>query len=133
MRALGAIALLLFVFVSAPIGLAGNSPDVCAMACCVEDGYCCCIPRRPFVEGQAPDGKPALSDAKVASRCPEDCVNSTASTKPIARKAVSPAARLVDLTKPSAVGSTQEVVAYSCLESSSASPRAPPLVPALPA
>src|SRR5688572_14479029 len=128
LRALCAVALLLTGFASAPISLAGNLPDVCSMVCCVEEGHCCCNPHRAFVKGQVPDGKPALGEAKVASTCPEECANSTASPKPMARKAVRSATRLFDFSGPAVIGFTQEIGAYFCFKSSSASPRAPPLV-----
>jgi hypothetical protein len=128
LRALCAVALLLFGFVSAPIGLAGNLPDVCSMLCCVEEGHCCCNPHRAFVKGQMPDGKPALGDEKVASGCPEECANPPASPNLMARKAVRSATRLIDFSGPSVISFTQEIGTYFCFESSSAPPRAPPLV-----
>src|SRR2546423_904225 len=73
-RALCAALVLLCGAMAAPVGLAGRSPaDVCAMACCVEKGHCCCKPRHAYVEGQTTDGKPRLAPTEIAAPCPAGC------------------------------------------------------------
>jgi hypothetical protein len=87
LRALAAAFALLIGSIAAPIALAGNSPDVCAMACCVEEGHCCCSPRRALVAGQNSDGKPSLNEAEIFAACPEGCANATTSSNLLMRVA----------------------------------------------
>ncbi len=87
LRALAAAFALLIGSISAPIALAGNSPDVCAMACCVEEGHCCCSPQRASVVGQPEDDRPSLSEAEIFASCPEGCANSTTSSNLLMRVA----------------------------------------------
>jgi hypothetical protein len=76
LRALvGAVAILL-TSLAAPVALATQTDDnVCAMLCCVEDGYCCCKPARPFVKGETPEGKESFAKAEISKPCPEGCTN----------------------------------------------------------
>jgi hypothetical protein len=85
LRALAAAFALLIGSIAAPIALAGNAPDVCAMACCVEEGHCCCSPRRAFVKGQNSDDSPGLSEAEIFASCPEGCANPTTSSNLLMR------------------------------------------------
>lgn len=128
LRALLAVAVLLCGFVYAPVGLASDSPDVCAMVCCVEEGHCCCTPRRAFVKGQMPSSDPALSEAEIVSPCPEGCTNSTTQFKLATKQALRPANRLIYQFAPAVAGLEQSLVAHLYTSLSSASPRAPPLV-----
>ena len=128
-RALLAVAVLLSGLAYAQVGLANDSPDVCAMVCCVEDGYCCCTPRRASVKGQTPTGDPAFGEAEiVSSPCPEGCTNSTTPFKLATKEALRPAIRLTDFSATAVAGIQQSLVAHLYLGLSSASPRAPPLV-----
>jgi hypothetical protein len=127
LRALCAVAILLSGFVSAPISFATTSPDVCAMVCCVEDGHCCCTPRRASVKGQMPGDDPVLHEAEVVSPCPEGCTNSTASFKLATKEALRPSNRAADLAAPSLYATNQTAVAHLHVGLNAASPRAPPL------
>jgi hypothetical protein len=85
---LAALALLVGAL-SAPVALAVSpADDVCTMACCVEQGHCCCKPRHALVEGQATDGKPHFTDNQVAAPCPPDCAGSPASSPSFTRQAL---------------------------------------------
>ncbi|HEX5731990.1 MAG TPA: hypothetical protein VF131_04065 [Blastocatellia bacterium] len=128
LRALLAVAILLSGFAYAPIGLASDSPDVCAMVCCIEEGHCCCTPRRASVKGQMPSDNPALNEAEIVSPCPEGCTNSTTPFKLATKQALRPANRLVDLSVPAVAGLERSLVAHLYIGLSSASPRAPPFV-----
>jgi hypothetical protein len=73
---LRAAALVFALFVSGPLAAsaqAADSGDVCAMACCIRDGYCCCSPRRAHVQGETTDGRAHISSARVSAECPEGC------------------------------------------------------------
>jgi len=97
LRALCAALALLFGAVAAPIALAGNSTDnVCTMACCVEQGHCCCKPRHAFVEGQTPDGKPRIAGSEIAAPCPEDCATSSTASPSFTRQSLRPADHRID-------------------------------------
>jgi len=73
LRALFAALFLLAGALSAPVALATQTADFCAMACCVSEGHCCCSPTHAYVEGQLPDSKPRISDSEVSNSCPESC------------------------------------------------------------
>lgn len=128
LRALLAVAIMLCGFAYAPIGLASASPDVCAMVCCVEEGHCCCTPRRASVKGQTPGDSPALSQSEIVSPCPEGCTNSTTPFKLATKQALRPASRLVDLSAPAVTRLERRLGAHLYIGLSSASPRAPPLL-----
>jgi hypothetical protein len=92
LRALCAALALLFGAIAAPVALASHSSDdVCTMACCVEEGHCCCKPRHAFVEGQTPDGKPRIAGTEIAAPCPEDCAASSSASPSFTRQALRPA------------------------------------------
>ncbi|HJQ67737.1 MAG TPA: hypothetical protein VKA70_02110 [Blastocatellia bacterium] len=97
------------------------------MVCCVEEGHCCCTPRRASVKGQEPTDHPAFSQAEIVSPCPEGCTNSTTPFKLAAKEALHPASRLTDFSATVVAGFEQSLVAHFYLGLSSASPRAPPL------
>ena len=128
LRALLAVTVLLCGFVYAPIGLASDSPDVCAMVCCVEEGHCCCTPRRAFVKGQTPGDDPSISEAEIVSPCPDGCTNSTTQFKLATKQALRPVNGLTHPCAPAVAGLEQSSVAHLYIGLSSASPRAPPLV-----
>ena len=127
MRALCAAAVLLFGSVSASVSLASSSPDVCAMVCCVEEGHCCCTPRRASVKGLTPSGNTVLHEAEIVSPCPEGCTNSSTSFNLATKEALRPSHRLADLSGPTTSDFNQKIVAHLYIGLSSASPRAPPL------
>jgi hypothetical protein len=127
LRALCAAVAFALGSLSAQVFLASSAQDVCSMACCVEDGHCCCNPRRASVKGQAPDANPALTEAELVSPCPEGCTNSTASFSQATKKVQRPASHLADFSGPDLFESEPNAVARLCLRSGSASPRAPPL------
>jgi hypothetical protein len=97
LRALCAALALLFGAIAAPVALASrSSDDVCTMACCVAEGHCCCKPRRAFVEGQTPDGKPRIAATEIAAPCPEDCAAPSTASPLFTRQALRPADHRID-------------------------------------
>jgi hypothetical protein len=128
-RALCATLALLFGAMAAPVALAGNSSaDICAMACCVEKGHCCCKPRHAFVEGQTADGRPRLVATEIAAPCPEGCAAPSASPTFLKRQALRPADYRIDLAA-AALGHAPPGAAGSpATARASAAPRAPPFL-----
>jgi hypothetical protein len=96
-RALLAALALLVGALGAPVALAVSpAEDVCTMACCVEQGHCCCKPRHALVEGQAANGKPHFTDNEVAAPCPPDCAGSPAPSPSFTRQALGPVTHRID-------------------------------------
>jgi hypothetical protein len=126
LRALCGVIALLIGSISAPISLAGMSSDVCSMACCVEDGRCCCSPPRASVKGQAPDDGPKFSEAEVIAPCPDGCANPTPS-KTLAGVTIRAASQPVHFTASTALGSEQIISDHVSVDLDSSSPRGPPL------
>jgi hypothetical protein len=126
-RALCAALALLFGAVASPVALAGNSSgDVCAMACCVEQGHCCCKPTHAFVEGQTPDGKPRIAGTEIAVPCPEDCATRSTASPVFTRQALRPvAARLARRAAPPTYSPQSASPALATVSAATA-PRAPP-------
>ena len=119
---------LLFASLAAPVALAGRSSDeVCAMACCVAEGHCCCKPRRAYVEGHTADGQPRLVETTVAAPCPEGCALPTNASPLFLRQALRPAGHRLDLM----AAATIDLPLIACKALAAAahatSPRAPPV------
>ena len=130
-RALCAALVLLFGAMAAPVALAGSSPDdVCTMACCVAEGYCCCKPRHAFVEGQTLDGKPRIAAAEVAAPCPQDCAAPSTTSPSFARQALRPADHHLDDLAASVMHSPPAVSPSLATACAATAPRAPPARPA---
>jgi hypothetical protein len=126
-RALCAALFLLFGAVSASVALTISSADVCTMACCIEEGRCCCKPRHAFVEGQAGDGKPRFAANEIAAPCPPDCAGSSTSSPSFPRTALGPAAHpIIDAVAPTARLPllVSQSLAAAC---DATAPRAPPV------
>ena len=89
--AFGALALLISALFS-PVVLATQiESDTCAMACCVEAGHCCCKPSKLTVAGQHHDGDTTLSQAEIATSCPEGCTTAHISSNLFQRDSIRPA------------------------------------------
>jgi hypothetical protein len=128
-RALCATLALLFGAMAAPVALAGSSSaDICAMACCVEKGHCCCKPRHAFVEGQTADGRPRLAATEIAAPCPEGCAAPSASSTFLKRQALRPADYRINLAAVSFSHLLLSAVRTQATASASAAPRAPPFL-----
>jgi hypothetical protein len=69
--------LLLFSALAAPVSLASSEPEFCSMECCVAEGHCCCAARKPWVEGQKPDGNPIVTQTQISSKCSYSCAPSS--------------------------------------------------------
>jgi hypothetical protein len=74
--AVGAM-LLLFSALATPVSLTSSETEFCSMECCVAEGHCCCAARKPWVEGQQPDGRPVIAQTQIFSQCPYLCAPSS--------------------------------------------------------
>ena len=126
LRALCAVIALLLGSISVPVVLAGGSPDVCAMACCIEEGHCCCNPGRPYVKGQAPGDGPVFTDTQLQTTCPEGCANSTVQFKLLMRVELR-AASVITISGSPEFYSDQPAGEHISIDLDSVSPRGPPL------
>jgi hypothetical protein len=81
-RAACGVLAILIGSLAAPTMLASQTDEnVCAMACCITEGHCCCKVKKAFVKGQNHDGKISFTKTEIAKPCPENCANSSASAK----------------------------------------------------
>ncbi len=126
LRAIFAVIALLVGSTSASISLASISSDACAMACCIEEGHCCCSPPRASVKGQSHEG-PSFIGAEVTAPCPEGCTNPTTSSKTIAREAIRAASHSIIFSASTTTGSEQIISDQFSVDLDSSSPRGPPL------
>lgn len=126
LRALGAVIALLIGSIFAPVTLAGRSSDVCSMACCVEEGHCCCSPQRAFVKGQAPDGGPTFSETELLASCPEGCANPTASSNLMMRVANRDASCPLSFSAPAPIRPEQIASDHISIDLDSSPLRGPP-------
>src|ERR1044072_7045230 len=126
LRAMFAVIALLVCSTSASISLASVSSDACAMACCIEEGHCCCSPPRASVKGQSHDG-PSFNEADVTAPCPEGCTNPTTSSKTIARVALRAPSQPVVFSESTTIRSEQSISDQLSVDLDSSPPRGPPL------
>ena len=127
LRGLFAVFAILIGSFSGPAIFASTSPDVCSMTCCVEEGHCCCSPRRASVKGQASDGSARLSEAEILASCPGGCANSTASYNQLLRVANGAAIRPVESAGSIEIYFEQVISDHRYIDLDSSSPRGPPL------
>jgi hypothetical protein len=128
LRPLAACALLALLagWLSAPVSLAAYSPDICSMACCVNEGHCCCKPSHKYVEGQLPDGSDNINAAQFSAACPEGCAAPQASSKLLLRDSARTASKHVYSSSSDLIHSHSPILATKSIESGPSSPRAPP-------
>lgn len=127
-RALFVALVMLVGALGAPVALAVSpADDVCTMACCVEQGHCCCKPRHALVEGQATDGKPHFTDNQVAAPCPPDCAGSPASSPSFTRQALDSVGHRIDGVAPSTTHLPLLVSQSLTATRDTTAPRAPPV------
>ncbi len=83
LRAALALLLLVFGWLAVPASVTAWESDICGMACCIEEGYCCCTIRRAYVEGQEPEpGEIAFNiKSELQAPCPSGCASSVPSAQ----------------------------------------------------
>jgi len=126
LRASLALIPLLAIWLSAPVALASSESNFCSMLCCVEEGHCCCSPRKPFVEGQADDSD-RINDSEIESRCPKDCATQQSSSYKFPREP-HPAAHEIEPKLSSIISSQSKFFIPDPLQLNPSQPRAPPFI-----
>jgi len=126
LRALCAAFGLLLGAIAAPVALASNAADVCAMACCVDEGHCCCTPRRAHVEGEATSDNPSLTGNEVSTPCPEGCTLPSASVNFIARDALRGSTYTIHFMQAAVIGCAAIIPKHGVVQVAASTPRAPP-------
>ena len=126
LRAFCAALMLACAWVSSPVSLAAGPSDTCAMACCVEEGHCCCNPSRPFVLGQSSEGAERIGGSQFVQPCPEGCTAPQFSANIFLKAPIRPSAHLTERPAPAPGRSALDATANELLGSISSPPRAPP-------
>jgi hypothetical protein len=126
LRAFCALVVLATGWLAAPVALATQTGEVCAMACCIEDGHCCCSPALPFVKGQKDGDKAGFHDGVVQEPCPDGCTTATISIKTQARGSVRAAIATANLGARAPVRLQNRIIGFDAFRAAPSSPRAPP-------
>ncbi len=126
LRALCAALFLLAAAVSAPITLATQTADQCAMACCVKEGYCCCNPHHASVKGQISDDKPHISEPELSASCPEGCATAVRPSNLLLRSHLRTGAPQAFADEPPVMFLEQVVAVRDPVDCGSSPPRGPP-------
>jgi hypothetical protein len=133
LRALCASIALLVGTVSGPVWLVTQSSDTCGLACCVKEGSCCCLARRPGVDPTSHDLSVVVG-APLSTPCGKSCTTSILSAKLTRRSHLRAAGHHPFIyDRPGIccddrlVISCEEVVTFQkAIESRGCPPRAPP-------
>ena len=105
--------------------LAASSPDICAMACCVEQGHCCCLPSHASVKDNS--DRPAILSENKSERCPDGCAGSRPITNLFPRDTRRAVAQVLQL--PSLFRSQPGAVTITAVSLETSVPRGPPTLP----
>jgi hypothetical protein len=127
LRAIFAALALLFTSLSPALSLSASEPEFCEMACCVEEGHCCCAARKPWVKGQQPDNHPIIGPVEIRSQSCYSCAPPSSSNF-ISREVVRPAAHAFDLSLLQAFGYHNPLRAHHSIWFTPTPPRAPPVL-----
>lgn len=124
LRAACALLILLIGGPLAPIvSAAGMSVD-CSMACCIEDGYCCCNSEE--ADGVRSAERAEVGSSQAVKRCPDDCSAPGHVSRLQSRDALRAAPYIVGRAAPPAFNEAQDVAPARNVRLSSSVPRAPP-------
>jgi hypothetical protein len=124
--AFGALAILLGSLTASTVLAVQTEENVCAMACCITEGHCCCNVKKAFVKGQNHDGKMSFTKAELAKPCPENCANSSASVKTFSCASLRENVIHLILFATVVTSSQPPPTVRDVVDFSSLSPRAPP-------
>lgn len=126
LRALSAALALLISAVSAEVALATQTADACGMACCINEGRCCCNPHHASVKGQISDDSPRVSEAEMAAHCPEGCATGVRSSNLLLREHLRTGAQQIITGEPAAILLEQAAATRDLVDTGPSAPRAPP-------
>jgi len=124
LQAAWALLVLLVGAPLAPIASAAGISSACSMACCAEEGFCCCDSRDK--EDHAAAASPEIGNAKIASRCPDDCAAPGQISRLQSRDSLRAASYIAHKEGPTIFGTTEDAAPARPCGSASSAPRAPP-------
>ncbi|HVF92625.1 MAG TPA: hypothetical protein VNH22_21330 [Blastocatellia bacterium] len=107
-----------------PLASAAGLSSGCSMACCVEEGFCCCNSRD--TEDRDAAASPEIGNPKVAGRCPDDCAAPGQISRLQSRDSLRAASYIAHKESPTIFGTTQDAAPARPCGSTSSAPRAPP-------
>jgi hypothetical protein len=127
-RAAVAALALAIGWLSMPLSLAFQEPDVCEMECCIAAGHCCCAKRHAYVKGHEPKPGDVSVDVETSltTPCPASCASSGISSKDNLLHAAPARAPLVTLTSIPPQLCRDRFLFGRQLAAQPSSPRAPP-------
>jgi hypothetical protein len=124
LRAACALLILLIGGPLAPFVSAAAMGVDCSMACCVEDGYCCC--NKEDSEEHTFADSPEIGGAQIVKRCPDDCAATGQVSRLQSRDSLRAAPYIVGRAGPKTFRPNQHAAATSFVGATSFAPRAPP-------
>lgn len=99
---------------------------MCGMACCVNEGRCCCNPRHANVKGQASDDKSHIGESELSASCTEGCATPVRSSTLLLRDNRRPAVQQPVAGELAPAYLDQIALVRDIVDSGSSAPRAPP-------
>lgn len=112
------------VWLSVPVALASSEWDFCSMLCCVEDGYCCCSPRKPFIKDRDEKQDKIIAIERQPTG-PKDCAVAAFSINNSLHESHT-AAQEVALRLSAVIPLEQNLFIFDHFQCTHLSPRAPP-------
>ena len=128
LKAVFAAVLLAAGSISAQASLLTRSLDACSMACCVEQGHCCCSPRHANVREVLRPGEINVESPLISTPCPDGCAGSLPVTKLFARDTRDISGQSEDLLGSALPESQQHAITVSAVVIEDSPPRGPPIL-----
>jgi hypothetical protein len=126
LKALFTAVLLAAGSISAQASLLTRSVDACSMACCVEQGQCCCSPRHANVMELLRHGETSVESPLISTQCPDGCAGSQVFNSLFGRETRDTGGQPTDLLIPALQESEQASIAVSAILVDDSPPRGPP-------
>jgi hypothetical protein len=127
LRALVGAAAIFLGAIAAPVTLASQiDTNTCAMACCVAEGHCCCIPSKSSVKRGANDKGASFAQKVVSKSCPDGCAPSQTQLKIQSRLFARHKSHQAGLIEYIEFPASTAIVKINAVIIDSAPPRAPP-------
>ena len=126
LKAVLAAVLLAAGSISAQASLLTRSVDACSMACCVEQGKCCCSPRHANVREVLRPGDITVESPTISNQCPDGCAGSQVVSNLFVRYTRDSSGSSMGLLGSALPASQQEPIALSAVFVKHSPPRAPP-------
>ena len=126
LKAFFAAVLLAAGSISVQASLLTRSVDACSMACCVEQGKCCCSPRHANVREVLRPGEITVESPTISTQCPDGCAGSQVVSNLFVRDTRDSRGSSTDLLGSALPASQQDPIAVSAVLVKDSPPRAPP-------